>query len=401
VADTYDIIVVGARCAGSATSYLLARMGYRVLIIDQAGFPSDTLSTHFLQPDGVRRLGRWGLLPDLEAAGAPAVSCMRIVLDGTVIAGTSRTAGYCVRRTVLDSLLLAKAAGAGAEVRERCKVTGVDHEDNRVSGIRIRAGTGEQTVRASLVVGADGMRSTVAAQVGAATYRATDPLTCVYYSYWAGFATDGGELRATDGVGAGVYPTNDGLTCVAVAWPYTRFAEFRADVEGNVRRSLNRLGDLGDRAEAATRAERFRGTRDVPNFFRTAAGPGWVLVGDAGHHKDPITGQGMSDAFHDAELLATIADRELRATGRFEGSGYQAARDAAATEQHEMTCRIAALRPTPPKSAAFFGAVAADPTLADAYVEMAGGLRALPEFLAACADRGLFMPTEPPTGPAR
>jgi flavin-dependent dehydrogenase len=396
VADTYDVIVVGARCAGSATSYLLARQGYLVLLIDQATFPSDTLSTHFLQPCGVRQLRQWGLLPDLVATGAPAVSGMRVVIDGTVIAGTARTAngelapGYCVRRTILDDLLLRTAAGAGAVVRERCKVTGVEWEDDRVVGVRVRTGTGEEVVRAPLVVGADGMRSTVAAQVGADTYRATDPLTCVYYSYWAGLETDGGELRAAAGVGAGVYPTNDGLTCVAVAWPYEEFAAFRADIEDNFQRSLSRLGDLGERAEAAVRAERFRGTRDVPNFFRIGAGPGWALVGDAGHHKDPITGQGMSDAFHDAELLATIADRELRATGRFDGAGYEAARNAAASEQHEMTCRIAVLRPTLPQSAAFFRAVAADQALADAYIELAGGLRALPDFLGQCAVRGLL-----------
>jgi flavin-dependent dehydrogenase len=212
----------------------------------------------------------------------------------------------------------------------------------------------------------------------------------VYYSYWTDFACDGGELHATAETGAGVYPTNDGLTCVAVARPYGGFAEFRADVDGVVTRSLRRLGDLGERVRAASRVERYRGTRDVPNFFRSCEGPGWALVGDAGHHKDPITGQGMSDAFHDAELLAGAVHRQLCETGRFDGDGgYRTARDAAAAEQHELTCRIAALRPVPPESAPFLRAVAADPVLADAYVGMAGGLRSLAGFLHACTDAGL------------
>lgn len=397
MADDYDVIVVGARCAGSATSYLLARKGYRVLLVDQAAFPSDTLSTHFLQPCGARRLGQWGLLPDLAAAGAPAVPGMRVVIDGIAIAGAygsiggEPATGYCIRRIVLDDMLLRKACDAGAQVRERCRVVGVKWEDDRVVGIRIRAGTGEEVVRARVVVGADGQRSMVAREVGAATYNSIDPLTCVYYSYWEDFEATDGELHATAGVGAGVYPTNDGLTCVAVARPYADFAAFRADVDGGVLRSLKKLGELGDRAEAASRAERFKGTRDVPNFFRACEGPGWALVGDAGHHKDPITGQGMSDAFHDAELLATVLHTELQAAGRFDGaSGYEAARNRAASEQHELTRRIAALRPAPKENVAFFQAVAADRSLADSYVAMTGGLRSLADFLGQCAGLGML-----------
>jgi 2-polyprenyl-6-methoxyphenol hydroxylase-like FAD-dependent oxidoreductase len=395
VADSYDVIVVGARCAGSATGYLLARQGYRVLLVDHATFPSDTLSTHFLQPAGVQRLRRWGLLPDLAALAAPAVLGMRISFDGIAIAGRPRTAagdpapGYCVRRMILDEMLIRKAAAAGAVVRERCRIVGVEWDRDRVTGVRVRVGAGEEVERAALVVGADGMRSTVARQVGATTYRATDPLTCVYYSYWAGLDAAGGELHAVAGTGVGVYPTNDGLVCVAVARPYEEFGAFRADVEGNVRRSLARLDGLGERVAAAERVERYRGTRDVPNFFRTGSGPGWALVGDSGHHKDPITGQGMSDAFHDAELLATLFHEQMQATGRFDAGGYDAARDAAAKEQHEMTRRIAGLRPVPPDAVAFFHAVAADQALADAYADMAGGLRTLQDFLDQCAEHGL------------
>jgi flavin-dependent dehydrogenase len=288
--------------------------------------------------------------------------------------------------------LLRSAAAAGAEVRERCRVVGVESEEGRVVGVRVRTGGVEETVRARVVVGADGMRSTVARLVGAdVTHGVTKPLTCVYYAYWADFATDGGELHATAGAGAGVFPTNDGLTCVAVARPYADFAAYRADVDGVVAASLARLGDLGERAAAATRVERYKGTRDVPNFFRSCEGEGWALVGDAGHHKDPITGQGMSDALHDAELLAGAVQRQLAGSGRFAGDGgYRAARDAAAAEQHELTCRIAALRPVPPESAPFLRAVAADPVLADSYVGMAGGLGSLAGFLHGCRDAGLL-----------
>jgi 2-polyprenyl-6-methoxyphenol hydroxylase-like FAD-dependent oxidoreductase len=406
VTEPYDAVVVGARCAGSATALLLARAGHRVLLLDQAAFPSDTLSTHFLQPGGVRRLAAWGLDPVVMAAGAPPVPAMRVVVDGIGIAGTPRDAGgaaapgYCIRRTAFDAALL-RAAAAGAEVRERCRLVGLEREGGRVTGVRTRAGGAEEVVRARVVVGADGMRSTVARLVGAEpTHGVTPALTCVYYAYWADFPAAGGELHASAGTGAGVYPTNDGLTCVAVARPYDGFAEFRADVDGVVLRSLGELG-LAEQMRAATRVERYKGTRDVPNFFRSCEGEGWALVGDAGHHKDPITGQGMSDALHDAELLATAVARQLAATGRFTGDGaYTAARDTAAAEQHELTCRIAALRPVPPESAPFLRAVAAEPALADGYVSMAGGLRSLAGFLAECTTAGLLADGAAPAGVA-
>ena len=55
----YDAIVVGARCAGSPTAMLLARKGYRVLLVDKASFPSDTMSTHYIHQPGISRLNRW------------------------------------------------------------------------------------------------------------------------------------------------------------------------------------------------------------------------------------------------------------------------------------------------------------------------------------------------------
>ena len=66
----YDVIVVGARCGGSPTAMLLARNGYRVLLVDKATFPSDTMSTHLVHPPGVAALARWGILDQLEATTA-------------------------------------------------------------------------------------------------------------------------------------------------------------------------------------------------------------------------------------------------------------------------------------------------------------------------------------------
>lgn len=405
----YDAVVVGGRCGGAATAFLLAREGFRVLVVEQAEFPSDTLSTHFLQPPGVLRLAHWGLLPDIAATGAPPIKTMRLIRQGISIAGHLTTnsgeaaPAYCVRRQVLDTLLLTKAAEAGAEVRQRCRMIALEYDGDRVTAVRTRSGGTEAIDRTSVVIGADGMRSVVARSVGSRPYHATKALTCTYYSYWADFPTDSAELCSVAGIGVGIYPTNDGLTCIAVARPYDEFAAFRADIEGGVQRALAACGgDFGARLEQARRVERFRGTRDVPNFFRTCQGPGWALVGDAGHHKDPITGQGMADAFADAELLAACATEELAGAGWFDGtSRYQSCRDATACEQHRLTCRIAALSPVPGNLVPFHEAVAADSVLSDCSVRVAAGLCSLADFSRMCWEHGVLLPTRHPQAPQR
>src|SRR3954466_374757 len=131
----YDAIVVGARCAGSPTAMLLARKGYRVLAVDRATFPSDTVSSHVLHPMGAAALARWGLLDRLAATGCPPIHTYAFDFGPFTLAGSPGTGeapvGYCVRRTVLDKLLVDAAAEAGAEVREGFTVDELVIEDGR------------------------------------------------------------------------------------------------------------------------------------------------------------------------------------------------------------------------------------------------------------------------------
>jgi flavin-dependent dehydrogenase len=163
--ESYDAIVVGARCAGSPTAMLLARMGYRVLLLDKASFPSDTMSTHVVHPPGVAALRRWGLLDRLEATGCPPVRTYSFDFGPLTISGSPRPIdgiahGYCPRRTVLDQLLVDAAVEAGAELRERFSVDEILAADGVVTGIRghARGGTAV-TERAQVVIGADGKHS--------------------------------------------------------------------------------------------------------------------------------------------------------------------------------------------------------------------------------------------------
>ena len=167
----YDAIVVGARCGGSPTAMLLARNGYRVLLVDKATFPSDTMSTHLAHPPAVAALDRWGILEQLEATNCPPITRYSFDFGPVTVAGTPRPANgtdraYCPRRIVLDALLVEAAAAAGAELREAFAVEEVVVEDGRVTGIRGHAKGGETvTERAKVVVGADGRHSLVAKAV--------------------------------------------------------------------------------------------------------------------------------------------------------------------------------------------------------------------------------------------
>ncbi|HEX2507100.1 MAG TPA: NAD(P)/FAD-dependent oxidoreductase [Miltoncostaeaceae bacterium] len=365
----YDAIVVGARCAGSPTAMLLARAGHRVLLVDRAGFPSDTLSTHYIHQPGVARLRRWGLLDRVAATGCPPARRLTFdvgpfALSGAPVAAEGADVAYAPRRYLLDQILVEAAAEAGAEVRERFSVSEVLTEAGRVTGIRGRAAGGATvTERARIVIGADGMRSRVARAVGAPAYGARPGRTCAYYTYWSGLPLDGAELYPRDGRMIIAGPTNDGRTIVTVFWPRDEFHRVRADIEGSFLEAAALAPSLAERMRAGRRAERFSGTGDLPFFFRRPHGPGWALVGDAGAHKDPITAQGISDAFRDAELLAEAVDDGLGGRRPLDEAlaEYERRRNEAALPLYEFTHELAGLEPPGPEMQALFGALRDDP----------------------------------------
>jgi hypothetical protein len=288
----YDAIVVGARCAGSPTAMLLARAGHRVLLVDRAELPSDTLSTHFIHPSGVARLKRWGLLPRIAAAGAPPIPHYTLDVGPFALRGTPPpidgvSDAYCLRRTVLDHILAGEAAAAGAEVRLGFPVDGLVTEDGRVTGIRSR----DRTERARIVIGADGMNSLVARGVGAEAYDEAGTLTCAYYTYWSGVEMPGAELYVRDGNAVIAAPTNDGLVVTIVFWPNEAFHRVRADVEGAFMAALDLAPGLAARVRAGERADRFRGTGRLPNFRRRPYGGRLGARGRRGVPQGPDPGR--------------------------------------------------------------------------------------------------------------
>jgi flavin-dependent dehydrogenase len=365
----YDVIVVGARCAGASLAMLLARAGHRVALVDRASFPSDTMSTHFLWQRGAARLRAWGLLDRLQARGCAPIREITFDVGPVQLSGIGPAVGsvadtYCPRRTVLDALLAEAAAESGADLIEGFVVTDVLWSESQVVGVRGHSrGSDESSLRASIVVGADGLHSTIARKVAAHAYREHAPLTAAYYSYWSGIADLGASFHARPGQLILAWPTNDHLTCIYVAWPRREFHQVRMDVKGSFHAALELVPALHGMVASGRQEERFTGTGDLPNLYRTSAGPGWALVGDAGHHKDPSTGMGMSDAFLAAELLAEAIHDGLAGHRPMHDAlaGYQHRRDALTVDGYELALSTARLAPLSAKLETFYRAASGQP----------------------------------------
>jgi 2-polyprenyl-6-methoxyphenol hydroxylase-like FAD-dependent oxidoreductase len=385
--NSYDAIVVGARCAGSPTAMLLARGGYKVLVVDRARFPSDTVSTHLLHPPGVAALRRWGLLDRVTATGCPPIDTYAFDFGPFTISGAPGTdqdpVAYGPRRTVLDKLLVDAASEAGAEVREGFTVTDVVVQDGRVGGVRGHDGDGQTvTEHARVVVGADGRHSRVARAVGPERYNEKPPLLYSYYAYWSGLPMDGRfETYIRPDRGFAAWPTNDDLTLVIGGWPFAEFEANRGDIEGNFLKMLEMAPPFADRVRAATREARFVGAA-VPNFFRKPYGPGWVLVGDAGYNKDYITAQGMHDAFRDAELCAAALDQWFSGARAFDAAmgDYQSTRDRQVLPMYELTTQLATLQPPPPELQRLLAAVHGNQDAMDGFARVVAGVTSPAEF---------------------
>ena len=356
----HDVVIVGARVAGAATAMLLARLGHDVVVVDQASFPSDTVSTHAIARSGVVQLRRWGLLDAVLDSGAPAIRRVTFHAGGDSVSRPIRYkagVGLVVapRRYVLDTIIAAAAERAGADVRLGVTVTGVQRDGRgRVTGIFGHDRDGAPVdLGGRYVIGADGLSSRVARSVGASINEARRAGGAAQYAYYAGIPWAGMELFVAERSFAGVFPTHDGQACIWVCTPSAdakavrRRASSREEAFGEL---LERSApQLAGRLRHAHRTSPVQGMLRQPNQVRQAFGPGWALVGDAGYHRDAVTAHGISDAFRDAEFLAVALDQALSA-GAEDSTAltrYQQQRDQALREIFEITCRLAAYPAVP------------------------------------------------------
>jgi menaquinone-9 beta-reductase len=374
LSDSFDVIVVGARCAGAPLATMLARAGLRVCVVDKDSFPSDTLSTHAIQPTGVQVLERIGVLDALLAVAPPLVRGRMAFDDGTavfddVIAVTGAPV-LNLRRITLDEILVNAAAEAGADVRTQTAVTGLVVEGGRVAGVATRSGE----LRAPLVVGADGAHSAVARMVGADEYHATPNGRVFMWAYYEGDPT-GGEawIGKIDDHAYLAMPTDNGLSLVATAPSIDRRDEVRSDREAVYDAGVRGWPELEAGVAGLRREGKVYTMANLQGFFRESAGPGWVLVGDAGHFKDPTPGQGIADALRQSEKLSAAIELAL---GGGSGAPDQALRDwwrwrdEDAWEMYWFAHDMGAAGPTPPLLRHAQRRIAADPKLLTATLRL-------------------------------
>jgi 2-polyprenyl-6-methoxyphenol hydroxylase-like FAD-dependent oxidoreductase len=379
--NDYDVIVVGARCAGSPTAMLLARRGHRVLVLDRATFPSDTLSTHVITPVGVAALDRWGLLDQVVATGCPPMPTWSFDFGPLSLRGTpppveGHSTTYAPRRLLLDELLVEAARAAGAEVREGVNVDEVLMDGSRAVGVR----AGGRTITARMVIGADGRNSHVARDVGAPSSHEKPQLQYSYYTYFEDLPVDGFEVFIRPHRGFAAAPTNAGQTMLVVGWRHEEATDYKADVEANFLATLESAPGLAERVHRARRVAPFLGG-SLPAYVRTPFGCGWALVGDAACSKDPITAQGMSNAFVDADLVAAGLDRHLRGEQGLDAAlAPWVADKESRLPLYEFTAELASLAPPPPEMQALLGAAAGHQAAMDAFAGVVTGTVSPAEF---------------------
>jgi flavin-dependent dehydrogenase len=324
LADRFDVVVVGARCAGAPLAALLAGQGLKVALVERATFPRDTLSTHVFQAPATAFLDRLGVTERIRATGTYFATRTQVrIQDLEFTAPWPQLPGdlggaVSVRRFVLDPILADAAADAGAEVLMATNVTAVVEERGRVAGVRVVHDHRERVLKARLVVGADGRNSTVAGLVGARKYNVTPNQRIFYYTFFEN-AQPGPDppviFHRWDDRFVVAQPSDAGLYQVGVVPDLHQLPRFRENLERSFMEHARSCRPVAEVISDAQRVGKIYGIVRFEGFFREASGPGWVLVGDAGHFKDPSPARGISDAFLQADTLAPAIVAGLDGSG--------------------------------------------------------------------------------------
>ena len=405
--ETVDVVVVGARCAGSSTATALARSGRRVVMLDKASFPADTISTHLLWPAGVAELDRMGALERVRRLGAPPLPEAFAAGAGMSLQGRFSPVddidhALCVRRAGLDQALIDTAKEAGAELRERVRVTDLIRKGDRVTGVRYAERDGaEHELGARLVVGADGRRSTVARLVATSDpYRQNQNQRACYFAYfddphlpWRGVAAqwrEGTEL-------ATAFPCDGGQTLVLLMPAVERVPEFQYDLVGEYTRTIDRIPGLRERLKGCELQTKVRSATDTASYFRRSSGPGWALPGDAGHFKDPVTAQGIRDALRFGRLLGEATADGLDDDATLDGAvlAWERRRERECLAAYQWTNQSARARAMTPIEIELYRWAARKPERVTAMIDVFSRTKAPSEVLstrlfASLATRALF-----------
>jgi 2-polyprenyl-6-methoxyphenol hydroxylase-like FAD-dependent oxidoreductase len=373
------VVIAGAGIAGLTAAAAFRSFGFDVDIYEQSAEPREIGAGIYLKENSFDVLDRLGLTDGLAKRGVRIQAARILDEDQQVVVNrdVSQERLVVTLRSDLHTALRDRALELGAVLHTDRKVVGASPEGS----LHYSDGARED---ADLVIGADGLHSRVARRVGAPTYDVQPVFTCAYYAYWTDVPVQGAELYARPERMILTGPTNDGRTMVIVYWPVAAFREVRTDIERHFLAAVDLAPGLAERVRDGTRVEPFRGTADLPGFYRRPHGPGWALVGDAGYHKDPITAQGITDAFRDAELLAAAIDDGFSGRRPLAEAlaAYEQTRNETTRPLYELTGQFAALQPPPPEMQQLLAALQGNPEQADRFIGTVAGTVPIPEFFA-------------------
>lgn len=374
----YDVIIVGARCSGSALGLLLARRGYRILMLDRDTFPSDhPTSTHILHQRAVACMARWGLRDQLVATNSTPFSRIKFTAGGTTLDVTAPIVdgeqyAFAPRRILLDQILLDEAIRCGVEFREGCLVNEVLFEDGKAVGVQGKTANGTIfSEKARLIVGADGSASRIAKAVQAEEYNTKPALQGTAWMYWDNMNQDHAEIITATNEAVAIFPSNG--TLLVCNWAIDKFPEMRKDPKANYLATIARVAPhISEALQSATEIEEKVYLGSNRNFFRKSHGPGWALLGDSHYTKDPITAHGITDAFSGAEQLSGFIEEGLSGKRPLDEAleAYEQQRVAWAMPFYEITTQTAALQPMPPDALGLLAVLQHNPEAASRYIGM-------------------------------
>jgi len=339
----YDVIIIGARIAGSVLASHLGDRGHHVLLLDRNTFPRDTLSTHFFRAPAIRVFDALGVLGEVEANAPRLTVDYNVVGDIVFPEPVDEPEDFpyylCVRRITLDHILVRRSKRTeGVEMREGAVATDLLWEDGFCKGVKWREKGRRDEATARAVIGADGVRSTIARQVEPEVEDERPVERAMYYAYYRNIPAKEGPAAEFHYRGNHlVYcvPTSDDLTLLAASVPVEEFDQFRSDPEGELVAVLESMTALAPRLVGMEREGPVRGSGTIPCFRRVPYGPGWALVGDAGMTLDPWSGQGIDQASTHATMLAERLDAYLSGE-----SGWGSAMEAYHQERNEFSQKI-------------------------------------------------------------
>jgi 2-polyprenyl-6-methoxyphenol hydroxylase-like FAD-dependent oxidoreductase len=354
--QVYDVIIAGARVAGSTLAILLGERGYNILLIDRARFPSDTLSTHFFRAPALRAFNEAGIYEEVQSA-APHLKVNYNVIDGKVFPEpVEKPEDYpfymCVRRIVLDDILIRRVKQfPNIELKEGARVKEIIWDNDAIKGIKWESSGIEEEAEAKVIVGADGLNSFIAKEVKP-VYEHQEPVNrAMYYAYFSGLSANEGpaaEFHFAGNTLVYCFPCDSNLTLLAVSISVNQFSNFKRNTESEFQNVLESMTELAPRLSQAVREGPIRGTGTIPGYLRIPFGKGWALAGDAAMVMDPWSGQGIDQAATHSSYLAKHIDEYFSGLKNWESAmnSYHLKRNEFSLKTYQRTCKLSAdLRP--------------------------------------------------------